>query len=136
MTFRRRRTCAAYGCGNAVSKGYCDNHKPAQEAKNKQRLKKRWSSSEKNIYNNRNWRSIRANQLALEPLCNKCLGPANVVDHIIPVNSGGAFDEPSNLQSLCAPCHNRKTGNERVSRQGGIIWGYDWNMYPREITWY
>lgn len=62
------------------------------------------------------WRRLRAYVLRDEPLCRHCrrcgrYTPANVVDHI----SGDPSDNSrANLQSLCEPCHNRKTarGND------------------------
>lgn len=57
------------------------------------------------------WRRIRMMHLADEPLCQRCGGAANVVDHIIPKAQGGTDDE-ENLQSLCESCHNRKTACE------------------------
>ena len=40
------------------------------------------------------------------------------VDHILPINSGGAARDPRNLQSLCHACHNAKTNTERE----GLTW--------------
>ena len=60
------------------------------------------------------WRSIRSKQLHTEPLCRLCqargrLTAASCVDHI----DANAFNnDPSNLQSLCSPCHSRKTARE------------------------
>lgn len=36
---------------------------------------------------------------------------ANAVDHITPKAHGGT-DDPSNLQSICLPCHGAKTARE------------------------
>jgi 5-methylcytosine-specific restriction protein A len=60
------------------------------------------------------WRRIRADQLGREPLCRECKGKglivgANVVDHI---NQDTFNNTPENLQSLCSPCHDHKTGVE------------------------
>jgi hypothetical protein len=30
------------------------------------------------------------------------------VDHIVPLDAGGPFGDPDNLQTLCSPCNNRK----------------------------
>ena len=62
------------------------------------------------------WRRIRADQLAKEPLCRECdkrrkVTAANVCDHI----DGNCNNNPtdgSNYQSLCGPCHSRKTARE------------------------
>jgi len=55
----------------------------------------------------------RAKWLRLHPLCVHCLARRKVseakrVDHIVALVNGGPDDE-SNLQSLCIPCHDRKT---------------------------
>lgn len=74
------------------------------------------------FYRSTAWRKLRAEQLRRQPLCERCLAqgrytPARVVDHIRPVNLGGAPLDLENLQSLCAVCHNRKSGTERHQRQ-------------------
>lgn len=66
------------------------------------------------------WRRVRAMVLKAEPLCRDCAArglttPGAQVDHIAPLTDRPdlAYDL-TNLQPLCAPCHNRKTGRERV----------------------
>ena len=49
-------------------------------------------------------------------LCQDCLAngrytEATQVDHVLSKRQGGT-DDPSNLRSLCAPCHSRKTARE------------------------
>lgn len=59
-----------------------------------------------NPYNNSSWRAIRAEQLMAYPLCvnySVCRNAATVADHVTPLRYGG-----TRLQSMCAPCHNRK----------------------------
>jgi hypothetical protein len=46
------------------------------------------------------------------------------VDHIVPLQDGGAPFDLSNLQSLCRPCHNRK-GQETQSQE--------WRRAPTRI---
>ena len=57
------------------------------------------------------WRAyIRPEQLEREPLCRTCGAPATCVDHIVPARGDRQLQtDPDNLQSLCAPCHGRKT---------------------------
>jgi len=53
--------------------------------------------------------------LNTHPLCEECkrrgvFAPATVVDHITPHQGNwDKFNNPGNLQSLCAPCHSKKT---------------------------
>ena len=37
------------------------------------------------------------------------------LDHVVPLVDGGSHD-PSNLQTLCTPCHKRKTAAEAIRR--------------------
>ena len=70
------------------------------------------------IYKDKRWKAVR--KLALsrdEYVCVKCIEkglitPAKVVDHVDPINLGGAAFDLNNLQSLCDPCHNSKSGGE------------------------
>ncbi len=63
------------------------------------------------------WRRCRHAYLAEHPLCVECekrgeIVPARVVDHILPINEGGARFDFANLQGLCDKCHNKKSGRE------------------------
>lgn len=69
-------------------------------------------------YNTARWQRARKAQLAREPCCRACAqqgrtAPATVVDHIEPVRLGGAFYSEANHQSLCRPCHAKKSQSER-----------------------
>lgn len=61
----------------------------------------------------RAWRRWRLMVLREEPLCRVCGDAADQVDHITPLSRGGT-DERSNLQSLCASCHSKKTSADRL----------------------
>ena len=68
------------------------------------------------------WRRVRALALLRDLyLCQHCLRDerpvsATEVDHIVPLARGGARLDLANLQSLCHPCHSRKT----VTEDGGL----------------
>jgi 5-methylcytosine-specific restriction protein A len=76
-------------------------------------------------YHTVRWRKIRLEQLTEHPLCCECLKQkintiANVCDHKTPVKDmmlkGLDFweaSQPDNLQSMCTPCHNKKSAKEK-----------------------
>lgn len=76
-------------------------------------------------YHTQAWRKLRAAILRDSPYCVECRNQgittvAKVVDHIKNVSSGKTAQEreelmwdESNLQTLCDPCHNAKSGKER-----------------------
>lgn len=83
---------------------------------------KSWSYHQ--IYHTKQWRNIRKLKLNINPLCQQCeqqglTTEANVVDHINPVQEGGAAFDLDNLQSLCVSHHNSKTAKNRG--KGGKI---------------
>ena len=62
------------------------------------------------------WRWLRVRRAMLERddyKCRSCGRWGNEIDHIKPLQSGGAPYDPENLQCLCTGCHVRKTGRER-----------------------
>ena len=70
------------------------------------------------FYQSAAWRKLRAVKLAQEPMCEECamlgrLTPAQMVDHIVPINKGGAGLELDNLQSLCNARHARKSAKDK-----------------------
>jgi 5-methylcytosine-specific restriction protein A len=106
--------CAAYGCKAPSVKGsrFCVDHAPAQS---KPQTQRRALDDE---YCTAAWQAIRAAQLSRAPLCACCtyekrLTAAAVVDHVFPWKSYGPHAFRANLfQSLCIPCHSRKTNLE------------------------
>jgi 5-methylcytosine-specific restriction endonuclease McrA len=68
------------------------------------------------------WRKVRAQVLAAEPLCRLCRQrPAAEVDHIRPFH--GLADPlrlaVSNLRPLCTPCHRTRTARQSHGGRGG-----------------
>lgn len=64
--------------------------------------------------NDPRWRRIRAAQLAREPLCREhaAKGRAVAANHVDHIDGDPMNNFESNLQSLCARCHSRKTARE------------------------
>ena len=70
------------------------------------------------FYQSTSWRKLRALKLEQAPMCEECLKagrltPAQMVDHIVPINKGGAPLDIENLQSLCNACHARKSAKDK-----------------------
>lgn len=69
------------------------------------------------IYSTKKWRVTRRRKLRDSPTCEDCgLELATEVDHAVPIEEGGAPYALSNLRSLCARCHGRKTAGEVRAR--------------------
>jgi 5-methylcytosine-specific restriction protein A len=74
-------------------------------------------------YKSKEWRGkhgLRAQQLAKQPLCERCYSrerilQATVVNHRKPHKGDiNLFRDPKNLQSLCAPCHDGSVQREEA----------------------
>lgn len=113
MAIAAKRPCRAAGCsGYETDRGYCDNHKDKIRQADRQR-----GTAHERGYDGK-WRVARLEHLAKNPLCVRCyatqlIEAATVVDHIIPHKGDKKlFWSRSNWQSLCKPCHDRKTATE------------------------
>ncbi len=67
----------------------------------------------------RRWQRVSKLRLSIEPLCRACTAIGRITgatesDHIIPISQGGAVYDLENTQSLCKPCHSRKTACENA----------------------
>lgn len=70
------------------------------------------------IYNSKRWRRLRLLVLHDQPICVMCeqknkYTSSSVIDHILPINQGGAVFALNNLQALCSSCHNSKSARDR-----------------------
>jgi 5-methylcytosine-specific restriction protein A len=74
------------------------------------------------FYTTAPWRALRARKLQISPYCEcpDCVGkkvPADMVDHIIPIEQGGAALDINNTQSMRNhPCHDRKRAREKNAK--------------------
>ena len=87
---------------------YCDECMPVATSQKPKEAKER-----KAIYGTARWKRIAIARKRLEPLCRACkeLGivtPAQVADHIIEIEDGGAPYDINNTQSLCIRCNTKK----------------------------
>jgi len=101
-------------CGKIVAHGTrCACQIASARARNKRHDANRPTAAQRGY--NGAWRALRKAFLAAFPWCAMCNAPATVVDHIIPHRGDEAlFNDRNNLQSLCAPCHNRR--KQRLER--------------------
>jgi 5-methylcytosine-specific restriction protein A len=119
MPNRTKKQCIHHGCPALVTypDRYCPWHKKeAAQQKDEGRL-----TATQRGYGAR-WHKASRLFLALSPLCVECFKKgrevaATVVDHKIPHKGNmDLFWDENNWQSLCTPCHNRKT----VKEDGGF----------------
>ncbi|EPY8414567.1 HNH endonuclease [Klebsiella aerogenes] len=119
MPARSKRPCRHRGCAAITNdaSGYCDAHRQ-QHAGDGWRNYQAGKSRHERGYG-RPWEIRRARVLQRDKyLCQNCrrhgiATKATTVDHIIPKAHGGT-DDDSNLESLCWPCHRKKTATERT----------------------
>ena len=128
-----RKVCVASGCALLAlpDLSHCEDH----EAQRLERLAKRRANAQlseaakanRKVYGTKRWKRARLQYLKRSPLCVDCgeLGlvvEATDVDHIIPHKGDASLMwDKTNWQSLCHPCHSRKTAREVFgSRYGGV----------------
>ncbi|MCB1489032.1 MAG: HNH endonuclease [Bauldia sp.] len=74
-------------------------------------LRNRFRGPSRRVTRTKRWKALRLLALRRDNFqCVKCSAPATEVDHIRPVRDAPEFAyDLENLQSLCGPCHSRKT---------------------------
>ena len=102
--------CAEPGCAALSYDGrhYCPAHR--KEVVQRRTPDRPSSSARGYTYS---WQKLRKWHLKHEPFCRIHLArgvmvAASEVDHVVPKHLGGS-NRRENLQSLCKPCHSRKT---------------------------
>ena len=111
-----KKPCKQPGCAAVVDNGYCPAHAHVQAQRRRQYDRDRGNSCERGY--DAQWRKLRTLHLNAHPLCVHCrakgiITAATEVDHITPHRGDFALRiDPANLQSLCKPCHSRKTATE------------------------
>ena len=71
------------------------------------------------MYGSKRWKRLRRAVLRRDgyrcQACKKLAGRAEI-DHVMPVEDGGAEWDMANLQTLCRDCHFKKTASENGAR--------------------
>ena len=70
------------------------------------------------VYNTPRWVRLREWKLTRDPVC-RCGVLATQVHHVEPIRSGGEAWEPSNLESVCFRCHQRR--HEKPERRAWSV---------------
>ncbi len=107
-----RSQCNSMGCKipSIPHSRFCADHAPASKHRD---------AGHDAMYKTSAWASLRKSQMSRQPLCQACLLEGHIasaahVDHVFPWRSIGTEAFRANLlQSLCGPCHSRKTGLEQ-----------------------
>jgi len=108
MPYSPPKPCRHAGCPNLSRERWCPLHTPQEKSGNRESAHKRGYGKK--------WQTLRRQFLLTHPLCVECqragrLTPAEVVDHIVPHRGDPVkMWSEANWQSLCKPCHDRKTG--------------------------
>lgn len=120
MPSRPPKRCQHPACPTLTQRGnYCDQHRRATDQRAQRQYDRQRGNSAQRGYG-ASWKRLRLRILQRDLFaCQECkragritlVGTSGHVDHIIPREQGGG-DEESNLQTLCAPCHSRKTATE------------------------
>lgn len=83
---------------------------------------RKYNASKDKFYQSKEWRSFREQYLIVHPLCKICTEQgrtteATVLDHVQPINQGGAVWADYNLQGLCKSCNAKKTALDNPNNQ-------------------
>ena len=131
--------CNHPGCMTLIpyDQRYCEKHeyrKPLDQADSKERhrinkatYRRRITSKHEGkyqrFYRSAAWKKLSHHWLMMHPLCVACEArgiyrKGDLVDHITELRDDWSKRlDPSNLQTLCYACHNRKTWREKRRRQ-------------------
>ena len=131
--------CNHPGCMTLIpyDQRYCEKHeyrKPIDQADSKERhrinkatYRRRITSKHEGkyqrFYRSAAWKKLSHHWLMMHPLCVACEArgiyrKGDLVDHITELRDDWSKRlDPSNLQTLCYACHNRKTWREKQRRQ-------------------
>ncbi|MBW3492284.1 HNH endonuclease [Bacillus sp. FDAARGOS_1420] len=110
------KPCQSIGCNELTRDKYCSKHQDKVQENTRYYDKYIRNKSSRSFYNSRLWKDMRELMYRRDHgLCVPCRSKdiiqiGDVVDHIIPIRVDWSKRlEPTNLQTLCHACHNKKT---------------------------
>lgn len=92
--------------GFAEYRGRCKEHAAKRE-------RQTHKAEHRKVYQSKKWRNTRKKMLGLCVDCGKAVGEE--IDHIVPLEQGGAPYHPDNLAPRCKSCHAKKTRREQLA---------------------
>lgn len=105
---RAPKKCRDAGCeARVVGKTYCDVHKPMN-----------WQGSRRTTtQEHKTWRLqvLDRDDWTCQIRGPRCIGRANIADHILAVLFGGSEYDLGNGQAVCLPCHKPKVAAEAAA---------------------
>ena len=109
------KPCKYPGCPELVERGCCEEH--AKIRSDMRRGSNVRDPRVHRLYGTKRWQLMRERQLAMQPWCELCLSTgiyteATDVHHVERHEGDSHKFNNSPLQSLCHPCHSKKTAAE------------------------
>lgn len=130
-----KKICQAPGCNCLVGPGerYCEKHRKPEESERRPFVG--WmSDQQKAFYNSRRWRSLKADVLKENPVCQMCgINPSEECHHQYPIgqdfHNAEDFFCKERIICLCRECHQAVT-RQRINevkkrnreRKQGRLW--------------
>ena len=110
MARKRIGVCVEDGCANLTYEKRCATCQPAYD-------KATHSGDFRWVYGSREWKALRRQVKREQPWCDVegCHNMTTDVDHIQPMEWGGAPFDRANVHGLCKMHHSQKTAGE--------VWG-------------
>lgn len=115
-----KRPCRAAGCAAMIPEDeyYCHGHRHLNKTGWDAKVKR----DHQQFYHTKGWTRTSKVYRQQHPICVHCkaegiIRPADVVDHIVPIQDGGEMFDWDNLQSLCHSHHNSKTAKENARKR-------------------
>lgn len=113
------RPCKHPGCRKLTTDGYCEEHRKIMERKYRNRQDAKRGTANERGYN-WNWHKVRNAKLSDNPLCERCDKKGRVVVAVLVHHKdrNPRNNTDSNLESLCAACHEDEHKEDRRHDKG------------------